>query len=190
MITRSLLLFVALLAFGGPAWTAEYNQVLPGQSRIAFVSKQMGVPVEGQFSRFTVRLAFDPARPEASHAAVDIDLASVDAGSRDADNELMRPDWFDVGKYPMAHFESTRVRSLGGNRYEVRGTMTLKGRTATVAAPFTFTTSGRDGVIAGGFVLKRLAWGIGGGDWSDTDTVANPVRIKFRFTASQAAKKP
>jgi polyisoprenoid-binding protein YceI len=184
------LLLAALLAPAFAARAAEYNRVLAGQSRISFVSKQMGVPVEGQFRGFSVRLAFDPARPAAGRAAVDIQLASVDAGSQDADDELKRPNWFDVKHFPVAHFESTALRSLGGDRYEVSGPMTLKGRTREVVAPFTFTPSGRDALIQGGFTLKRLEWGIGGGEWSDTDTVADEVQVKFRFLATQAPAEP
>jgi hypothetical protein len=32
-------------------------------------------------------------------------------------------------------------------------------------------------------VLKRLDYAIGEGVWSDTDTVANEVQVKFRISA-------
>ena len=42
------LLAVAAAALAGPALA---QQVLPAQSEIAFVSRQMGVPVEGKFKQ-------------------------------------------------------------------------------------------------------------------------------------------
>lgn len=35
------------------------------------------------------------------------------------------------------------------------------------------------------FPIKRLDYGIGSGVWSDTDTVANEVQIRFHFAAAK-----
>jgi len=40
------------------------QKLLPAQSEIGFVSKQMGVPVEGRFKKFDAQIAFDPKKPE------------------------------------------------------------------------------------------------------------------------------
>jgi polyisoprenoid-binding protein YceI len=179
--------FAALAWLAGAAQAVEYGQFVPAQSRVAFVSKQMGVPVDGQFGKFNLQLNFDPARPEAAKALLEIDLASVDAGSREANEEVVGKNWFNVRQFPTARFESSGLRHLGGNRYEVRGRMTLKGRSREMAAPVTFATSGRNGILEGGFILKRLEWGIGEGPWGDPGTVADEVQIKFRFTVGEAS---
>ena len=49
----------ALLA-GAPAFAQQ--KLVPEQSEITFVSKQMGVPVEGRFKKFDAQVAFDPAK--------------------------------------------------------------------------------------------------------------------------------
>lgn len=186
---------LVLMSLAAATQAAEYGRVLPPQGQIAFVSKQMGVPVEGRFGKFDLQLAFDPARPQAARANLEIDLASVDAGSREANDEVVGANWFDVRRYPTARFESTGLKSLGGNRYELRGRMHLKGRTADLVLPITFTPSGALGTLAGGFVLKRLQWGIGEGPWGDPGTFADEVEIKFRFVveaapAAKPARKP
>ncbi len=167
------------------AWAAEYGQISAARSTVTFVSRQMGVPVPGAFKRLAARLSFDPARPQAARAAVDMDLASIEVGSREAYDEVVGKNWFNVRQFPQAHFEVAAVRALGGNRYAARGTMTIKGRSREVVAPFTFTVSGRDGVFAGGFVLKRLEFGIGEGPWGDPGTVADEVEVKFHLVASE-----
>jgi len=169
---------------------AEYGRLVPGQSRLEFVSRQMGVPVTGQFRKFDLQMTFDPARPAAARALLEIDMASVDAGYPEANEEVITANWFDVRRFPSARFESTAIRTLGGNRYELRGRTTIKGRTAEMTLPVTFTPSGRTGVLEGAFTLKRLAWGIGQGPWGDPGTVADEVEVKFRFVVEQAATAP
>jgi polyisoprenoid-binding protein YceI len=96
--------------------------------------------------------------------------------------------WFDTAAHPTARFESTAVKALGGNRFEVRGPLTIKGRTREVAAPVTFTAQGNGGVLAGTFTLNRADFAIGEGMWADFGTVANEIRINFQL-ATVAGKK-
>lgn len=180
------LLFWALLI---PAHAAEFNQVDLGKSRIDFVFKQMGVPVEGRFAKFKAQIAFDPAKPDAARTQVDIDLASVDAGGTEANDEAKTKNWFHVQQFPTASFVSTSVKALGGNRFEVAGKLNIKGKARDVVAPFTFKPEGAGGAFEGGFVLKRLEFDIGAGPWGDTDTVADEVQVKFKFLVTAAAAK-
>ena len=69
------LLMIPLLLCASPAPGAEFTVLRPQQSNVSFVSKQMGVPVEGNFKKFAARIAVDPARPEAGLARIDIELA-------------------------------------------------------------------------------------------------------------------
>lgn len=180
-------LLAALLLAGGSAQAIEYNRFLADRSRLQFVSKQMGVPVDGRFRRFTATLAFDPARPAAATASLELDLASVDAGSSEANGEVVGKPWFDVKAFPTARFVSSAVRPLAGGQYELSGKLTIKGRTQDVSAPFSFRQEGGNGVFEGAFVLKRLEFGVGDGIWSDVSAVANEVQIRFTIVAAPAA---
>lgn len=159
------------------------------KSAISFVSKQMNVPVEGKFKKFSVQLTFDPTQPSQGRVQVEVDLASIDTGSDEANDEVKSKGWFDVKNHPTARFVSSSVKSLGAGRYEVAGKLTIKGRSKDVSAPFTYKSAGASGGFEGAFALKRLDYGIGEGAWSDTDTVANEVQIKFRFSAIAAGPK-
>ncbi len=172
------------LSAAGHADAAELTIAPGGQSSLTFVYKQMGVPVEGQFTRFSARVSFDPAAPTAAKAALDLDLTSADAGSAEANDELAGKAWFDTKAFPKATFVSDSTKHLGDNRYEVHGAMTIKGRTREVVAPFTFTPKGDGGTFEGAFVLERADFAIGEGIWADFGTVANEVQVKFRFLAT------
>ncbi len=183
---RSYLYVLMLLAGISSVHASEFNQVQAEKSTVAFAYKQMGVPSEGKFRKFAAAVAFDPAKPSAASARIDIDLASIDTGSKEGDDEVMGKQWFHVKSHPQARFVSSAVKALGGNRYEVAGLLTIKGRSREVSAPFTFRREGAAAVFEGGFVLNRLDFAIGEGPWADVGTVANEVRINFYVVASAA----
>jgi len=187
MTTFRLILATLSVAAAGSAVAAEFNQFQAGKSSLTFVSKQMGVPIDGSFRKFSASLAFDPAKPAAATARLDLDLNSIDAGSRDANDEVVGKPWFNVKVFPTATFVSSTVRPLGGDKYELVGKLTIKGKSQDVTAPFTFRQDGGNGVFDGAFVLKRLEFGVGDGVWSDVSTVANEVQIKFHIVAAPAA---
>lgn len=162
--------------------------VLYDKSRITCVSRQENVPVEARFRKFTAQIVFDPARPEAGNAQIEIDLNSFDIGFAEYNEDAKGKNWFDVRNFPRATFVSTRMRALGGGRFDVRGPLTIKGRTHEAIAPFTYKEEAGTGVFDGAFTIKRLLYNIGEGVWKDTDTVANDVQIKFRIVV--AAGKP
>src|SRR5262245_29046855 len=188
IFTRSALTVCALAASLCSATNADAQRVTAidaDQSAIIFVSKQMNVPVEGKFGKFSAQLAFDPTQPNQGRVQVEVDLGSIDTGSEEANDEVKSKGWFDVKNHPTARFVSSSVKSLGPGRYEVAGKLTIKGRSKDVSAPFTYKSAGAGGVFEGAFALKRLDYGIGEGAWSDTDTVANEVQIKFRLSATK-----
>ena len=189
MKIRHITLSAAALLLAGAAQAVEFKQVDSARSSLAFSSKQMGVPVPGSFKKFTTQIAFDPAKPTAASTTLEIDLASIDAGSKDANDEVVGKQWFNVKAFPTAKFVSTGVKALGGNRYEALGKMTIKGQTRDLVAPFTFKQEGASGVFDGGFVLKRMDYNIGEGPWADVSAVANEIEIKFHVVANAATKK-
>jgi polyisoprenoid-binding protein YceI len=175
------LLVAMLLVMPLGASAVEYSKVQADRSSISFVSKQMSVPVEGVFKKFAAHMRINPARPEAGMAHIEIDLASIDAGSAEANDEVKGKSWFSVAEFPKAEFVSSAVKSLGGGKFEAAGKMTIKGKTLEVRAPFTLKEDKGALNIDGAFTLKRLDFGIGSGLWSDTSVVADEVQIKFHL---------
>ncbi len=73
----------------------------------------MGVPLEGHFKKFSAQVAFDPAKLATSKIAFTVDTGSATLGSRETDAELPKPTWFNVPKFPQAHFESSSHQGAG-----------------------------------------------------------------------------
>ncbi|GAO35383.1 polyisoprenoid-binding protein [Sulfuricella sp. T08] len=175
------LLAILSLLSSSFAYGAELSAVQLNKSTIAFVSRQMNVPVEGIFKQFSAQISIDPTKPEAGRARIEIDLASIDAGSTDANDEVKGKSWFNTREFPKASFASSEVKALGSGRFEALGKMTIKGKTLESRAPFTLKQEKGVLILDGTFPLKRLDFGIGSGLWSDTSVVADEVQVKFHF---------
>lgn len=189
-VSPAIVLCLAALAAPGFVSAVEYGAVLPEKSAIGFVSKQMGVAVNGKFPKFTAQVAFDPAKPDAAKVSISIDTAAIDAGSKDANDEVVGKQWFNVRMFPTATFTSTGVKPAGPGKYEIAGTLSIKGKSQQVVAPFTFKAEGSNGVFEGAFVVKRIDFAIGEGPWTDVSMVANDVQVNFRIVAAAASPAP
>ncbi len=159
--------------------------VLIDKSEIRFVSKQMGANVEGRFRKWKADMVFRPKELAQSRAELEIELGSIDLASEDSEAEVRRPLWFDTAKFPVAKFVSTGIKDLGGDRYEISGTLTMKGTSRDVVVPIALRKDASGNTVAEGqFTLKRLEFRIGEGAWADTGVVANEVVVRVRVALS------
>ncbi len=179
----------ALLALGAlfaPPLAAQ-QRLLPAQSEISFTSRQMGVPVQGRFRAFEAELEFDPKQPEAARITLRIDLASAAIGTAETEAELAKPGWFDTRRFPQASFVSSSVKSTGPGRYDVAGKLTFKGTSRELVVPVTLLQAGAGTTASGSFMIRRLDYRIGDGDWSDTSLVADEVQVRFKLALTGIA---
>lgn len=164
------------------AGQAGAQGVLIEKSEIRFISKQMGANVEGRFRRWKANIVFVPKDLGRSKADFDIELGSIDLASDESETEIKRPLWFDVKKFPVAHFASSAIKGLGGDKYEVVGKLTLKGITHDAVVPITLRKDATGNSVAeGSFTFKRLDYKLGEGLWADPDTVAHDVVVRVRM---------
>lgn len=182
--TSALILLAALA--GGAALAQQ--KLVPAQSEISFVSKQMGVPVEGRFKKFDAQIAFDPAKPQTGKIAFTVDIASATLGAPEPDSELPKAEWFNTAKFPQATFQSSAIKALGGGKFEVAGKLAIKGASQDTVIPVTLTANGATTMAAGSFTLKRLAYKIGEKEWADTSMVADDVQVKFKLALTGVGK--
>jgi len=177
------LVAAALAAATLAVLAADLTQLAPEKSAITFVSQQMNVPVEGKFNKFSAQLTVNPAKPETGKVEINIDLASIDTGSKDGNDEVKSKNWFNTAQFPRATFTSTAVAALGNGKYEATGKMNIKGTSREVRVPFTVKPDATGALFEGAFTLRRLQFKVGEGLWTDTDTVNDEVQIRFRIYA-------
>ena len=188
LTTSAAFALTGLLGLALPQLAFAEQKLIPAQSEIGFVSKQMGVPVEGKFKKFEAQISFDAAKPETSKIAFTIDTGSASLGSPETDAELPKAPWFGVAKYPQATFQSGAVKGLGGGKFEVAGKLTIKGNVRDVVVPVALVQAGAVTTATGTFTIKRLAFKIGENEWADTSMVADDVQVKFKLSLSGVGK--
>ncbi len=177
---RYLPVFLALCATIALAATLKVD---PAKSAVTATFRQMGVPVEAKFNRFSAQVEYDATKPESAKASLDIEVASFDLGDPDYNSEVRKKEWFHAAQFPKASFVSTKIRATGPGKLDVSGKLTLKGKTADVSFPMTVKKEGNAQLFEGNLPIRRLAFGIGEGEWKDTSIVADEVIIKFRVLA-------
>lgn len=181
-------LFFATLLGAVTLPAAAQQKLLPGQSELGFVAKQMGVPITGHFKKFDAQINFDAAKLADSKVAFSVDVGSASLGAREMDSELPKAPWFNTPKFPQASFTSSAFKALGGGKYEVSGKLSIKGQTRDVLVPLSMTQSGAVSVASGVLPIKRLAFKIGEDEWADTSIVADDVQIRFKLALSGVGK--
>ncbi|HTJ91781.1 MAG TPA: YceI family protein [Pararobbsia sp.] len=175
--------FAALLASTAFATCAQAG-VDTAKSTLTATFKQMNVPVDGSFKKMDATIQFDPANLAASKAQLDVDVASFDLGSAEYNDQVAGKDWFDAKDFPRATFVSNSIKAGANGAYAVTGTLTIRGKSNTVTVPVQYHKDGAAQVFDGVLPIKRLQYGIGQGEWSDTSLVADDVQLKFHIVSN------
>ena len=110
---------------------------------------------------------------------VKIETASASTRSDDRDETLKSDDFFAVKQYPTAHYVTNHFTATGGNKFSATGKLTIRNVTRDVPLEFTFESKNGSAWLKGGAQLKRLDFGVGQGDWKDTEQVGNDVKVNF-----------
>jgi polyisoprenoid-binding protein YceI len=158
------------------------------QSEVGFQFKQMGVPVDGKFTKFDAQVSFDAAKLATSKVNFTVDIASATLGDKATDAELPKAPWFNTAKFPQATFASSSIKALGAGKFEVAGKLSIKGVAQDVVVPVTMTQAAAVTTAVGTFPMKRLTYKIGEGEWADTSMVADPVQVKFKLALTGIGK--
>jgi len=155
--------------------------------RLGFTARWNGEAVDGRFSRWRSAIRFSPDELAKSTISVTVDLASADTGDGQRDDSLRSSDFFDAAAHPNAVFTARDIRHLGGERYEARGTLDLRGASKPATLRFTLRIEGDRARVAGTARIDRTAFGVGQGEWAATDAIAAGVDIAFSFDATRPA---
>lgn len=172
---RSVVLLAAAFVPAG-AFAAQPVQVPP--STVTITVTQMGVPVDAVFTKYHASIDYDPAHPARANAQFTIDVASLDLGDAEYNQEILKPAWLDAARFPTAAFTSTSMKTLSPTQIEATGKITIKGITRDIRFPVTVKDGGKTRSYDGTVRIRRTDFKVGTGEWEATDVVADEVVIK------------
>jgi polyisoprenoid-binding protein YceI len=173
------LVVLASLALAGVVLAATPWKTEPKQSKLSFVGSQAGAEFEGVFQQFTADIQFDPKDLAGSKFNVTIDLKSIDSKDKERDGIIRGADLFATERWPTAHYVANTFTDKGGGKFVGLGKLTIRDVTRDVPIEFTHVIDANGAWLKGGAKLKRLEFGVGQGEWKDTQWVNNDVRVEF-----------
>ena len=192
MTARMSLALAVAATLSTAAWQPAHARPKPAQlvsagSEIGFTTRQMGVPVDGKFGKFSAQIALDPKKPETGSVAFLIDTGSARFGSAELDAEVPKATWLNVPQFPQASFQSSAIKSSAPGRFEVAGKLSIKGLVRDLVVPVLVTQTGATSTASGAFVIKRLEFKVGEAEWADTSMLANDIQVRFKLVLTGLA---
>lgn len=182
-------LTVATLLASASTHAATAYTVDSAASQLGFVVTQSEGDVAGRFAKFRAMVVFSPDDLGQSRLDVTVDTASVDTGDDERDHAIRDADLLHVAKHAAARFVSTSFHRRNDTQFEATGKLTLRGVTREIRLPFTWqpAQAGHKARLEGETTVNRLDFGIGQGDWKETDLVGNAVRVRYSLTLDAGA---
>jgi polyisoprenoid-binding protein YceI len=161
-----LLTFVVAMLLVPATLGADTYTVDSSHSEVSFRIRHFVSQTPGKFNDYAATFELDPENLTRSTVEFVVDAASIDTDSEDRDKHLRSEDFFWVEKHPTLSFRSSKIRSVGNDKYEVTGTMSIRGVEKTITVPVEFLGFIKDpwgGKRAGfesSFTIKRKDYGI------------------------------
>ncbi|MEO8988509.1 MAG: YceI family protein [Rhodanobacter sp.] len=176
---KRLAILLLALVVPGLAAATDYT-VQPSASQLGFSAVFQGESFDGHFSQWTAAIRYDPTDLAASKFDVKVTVTSAKTGDKDRDSALPGTAFFDVAKYPEAHFVTTGFHR-NGDQVTADGKFTLRGVTKPVSLKVTFKPHAGGATLDVTGTVKRLDFGVGSGEYADTSVIGADVKITARL---------
>jgi polyisoprenoid-binding protein YceI len=112
--------------------TTTWN-IDPVHSTAQFKVKHLMISnVKGEFTAVTGKVEFNSADITKSRVEASIDAKTINTREAQRDAHLRSAEFFDVDKFPVLTFKSTRISKKGAEELEVEGDLSIHGATRTV----------------------------------------------------------
>lgn len=158
--------------------------VVPSVSAIRFSGSHAGNDFKGEFTRWTAHIWFDPADLAGSKAVVLVETGSAVTGDATQESTLRDSEWFGTRQFPLARFDSSSIKALGGGRFEMEGQLRVKGASVPVVLPFTFEEKDGTAKVQGKVELDRTALDLGMVSDPTADWVSRMIDVTIDMTAT------
>ena len=172
-------LFIAYIFF--ITISAHGQAYIPdSDTKVNFMIKNFGSTVDGSFTGLKGTLEFNENDFSATKFKVTLDAKSIDTGIGMRDNHLRKQDYFDVTRFPVIQFISTKVVRGSGGAGMITGKLTIKNITKEITFPFTFSVAKGNPLFKGEFKLNRRDYEVGGNSISLADELKVILDVPFK----------
>ncbi len=138
------------------ATDAPSYEVDASHSSVVFKIQHAGVSnFYGRFTDIDGAWTFDPADPSTARFNFSVPTRSVETDNNRRNEHLKSGDFFNAAQFREITFESTSVKQVSGDMYEMTGNLTLMGETRKITAELQWLGTGEmRGATLGGFEAR------------------------------------
>lgn len=174
------LLILPVSVFAQDTWVED-----PAHSKLGFTVTHLGIAdVPGFFGDYDVTINASEEDFSDAQVKLTVQTASIDTRVQKRNDHLKSPDFFNVEKYPTMTFESTDIKEVADNKYELTGDLTLHGVTKPVTVTLVYRGTVKNKMTQGtpkaGIqitgTIDRSEFDLGNG--FPPPMISNEVRIK------------
>ena len=131
------------------------------------IKHMMFTTVRGQFHEYYGHIDLNLNDLTSSSFAGEINVASIDTHVSKRDDHLRSEAFFDIERYPKILYKSTKIETMGQNRFRVHGNLTMHGVTCDIVVEGSYAGGpfkDPDGILRTGFsattTLSRKDFGL------------------------------
>lgn len=112
--------------------------------------------VDGAFKVFDGTMTSEKEDFTDAKISFSVDVASVNTDNQMRDDHLKSDDFFNAGKFNAMRFEGTSFKKISGNKYELKGNLTIRDITKPITFQVTYggTVTDPYGNVKAGFKAK------------------------------------
>ncbi len=151
-------------------------------SKLGFEIKNFGLTTYGTFSGLKGSIEFNPKTLNTSKINVSLNANSVNTENKTRDKHLQKEDYFDVEKYPLISFISTKIiENKQTSHYTIIGNLTIKGITKSIQFELIALESAQGYTFKGNFDINRRNFKVG----SSSMTLSDNLKVTLNVIAKK-----
>ncbi len=140
-----------------PAPAASTWSVDAVHSNVKFTVTHLVISeVDGAFKVFDGSMTSEKEDFSDAKISFSVDVATINTDNEMRDNHLKSDDFFNAGKFSKMNFVSTSFKKVSGNKYELKGNLTIRDVTKPITFQVTYGGTVKDpyGNVKAGFKAK------------------------------------
>jgi len=146
--------------------------------QVSFAVDQDRAPFTGNFRHYGGQICFDGGAVDRIDAW--LEPGSVDTGLPEVDDALRGQLFFESDRYPRITFVSNEIRRQAAqDGWVAVGTVTVKEHEFALEVPFTVEGGESARRVNGEIDVQRLRYGIGTGEWSNTEWLGGTATLHY-----------
>lgn len=160
---------------------AQQYKPVDSSSEVNFTIKNFGINTTGSFKGLSGKINFSENNLANSSFSISLNANTINTGIDARDNHIKKSEYFDVAKYPLISFISTKITADAAETgtYTIFGRLNLKGVVKEISFPFKVEPKKNGLLFTGSFKINRKDFNIGGG----TTVLSNSTQLDLKVFA-------